>query len=136
SKKCSKCGISKPVDQYGRNAHCAGGLQPHCKSCQSLITKKYNNTRTGFLKALIYHSKTAVQRRTGRNLTSTLTEDKINTLIKAQHGKCAISGAVLVFKSFSDNQASVDRIKDNLGYIDGNCRLVCLEFNTAVKWSP
>jgi len=60
---------------------------------------------------------------------------KLNKLITDQNGKCAISGAVLVFQQFSDNQASVDRIDDNLGYVDENCRLVCLEFNTAVKWS-
>jgi hypothetical protein len=52
-----------------------------------------------------------------------------------QNGKCSISGAVLVFKPYSDNQASVDRIDNNIGYVDGNCRLVCLEFNTSVKWS-
>jgi hypothetical protein len=61
---------------------------------------------------------------------------KIEKLITTQDGKCAISGAILVFKSFSDNQASVDRIDDKKGYVDDNCRLVCLEFNTRTKWSP
>jgi hypothetical protein len=60
---------------------------------------------------------------------------KINKLITDQSQKCAISGAVLAFKQFSDNQASVDRIDNNLGYVDGNCRLVCLEFNTPITWS-
>jgi hypothetical protein len=71
----------------------------------------------------------------GRDHKFTMTVPKLKKLITDQNGKCAISGAVLVFKSFSDNQASVDRIDDNLGYVDGNYRLVCLEFNTPVKWS-
>jgi len=124
SKDCSKCGESKTLDQYGVRTKGAGGLQAVCKACASIANKKYNNTYSGFLNALIYHSRTAVQRKSARNLKSTLTLEKLKTLNEDQNGLCAISGATLVFRSFSNNQASVDRINDEFGYVDGNCRLV------------
>jgi len=109
----------------------------YCKSCDSDSAKLYNNTQAGFIKNLVSHARKHTNERNekGRDHEFTLTVPKLNKLITDQNGKCAISGATLVFKQFSDNQASVDRINDDLGYVDGNCRLVCLEFNTSVKWS-
>ena len=113
----------------------SGGLKASCKSCVRITSNKYRDSLSGFLKRLVTNSIVSASGKKRRNLTSTLTEDKLRELIKYQNGKCAISDATLVFKAFSNSQASVDRIKDHLGYVDGNCRLVCLEFNTAVKWS-
>ena len=137
-KDCWSCGESKTLDQYSANRqNVSTGLRPDCKACVSIKNKKYYNTHSGFFKSLINSTKTrtAAMRKRGRNLNSTMTEEKVKKILKDQNGKCAISGAILVFKRFSNNQASIDRIKDNLGYVDGNCRLVCLEFNTRVKWS-
>jgi len=137
---CSTCKESKPLDQYNTRPDSKSGLKSQCKSCESITRKKYQRTQSGFLKTLVRRARrvtghASVRNQRGRNLTSTLTEDKLKEIIKKQDGKCAISNAVLVFKSFSNNQASVDRINDDLGYVDGNCRVVCLEFNTSVKWS-
>jgi len=137
AKDCSDCGESKSLDQYSAYVRNKPRLRSRCKACCSVAGKKYRNTESGFLKSLIKSctSNTAKRNSKGRNLTSTITEEKLKGLIKNQNGRCAVSGAVLVFKQFSNNKASVDRINDDLGYVDGNCRLVCLEFNTATKWS-
>jgi len=129
-KDCRKCGKCKSLDQYYVN-------RGSCKSCVKIANKERNDTQVGFLQILVNNARNHTKERNnkGRDHTFTLTVPKVNKLITDQNGKCAISGAVLIFKQFSDNQASVDRIDDNLGYVDGNCRLVCLEFNTPIKWS-
>ena len=134
---CLRCGECKPLDQYSVNLGRVDGLRCYCKACDRDLQKARHNTHAGFVDRLVRSAKKNTKERNerGRNHECTLTVAKLNKLITDQTGKCAISGAVLVFKSFSDNQASVDRISDNLGYVDGNCRLVCLEFNTPVKWS-
>jgi len=135
---CVKCEESKPLDQYNVMIANKDGLQPYCKQCSRLASKMYNKTHSGFINSLISRSiiNTTERNKKGRNHeTSMLTKEKLNKLIKKQDGKCAISGAVLVFKPFSNNQASVDRINNDLGYVDGNYRIVCLEFNSATKWS-
>ena len=134
---CPKCDKSKSLDQYNVDLRRTDGVRLWCKSCVNIVRQASRNTRVGFLKKLLSDARynTKERNKKGRDHKFTLTMPKLNKLITDQDGKCAISGAVLVFKSFSDNQASVDRIKDNLGYVDGNCRLVCLEFNTRTKWS-
>jgi len=136
-KDCRKCGGCKSLDQYSIDRSKSDGLQSYCKACNRDSYKAHYNTRAGFIRNLVSDAKdrTAKRNEKGRNHELTLTVPKLNKLVTDQNGKCAISGAVLVFKQFSDNQASVDRINDDLGYVDGNCRLVCLEFNTSVKWS-
>ena len=48
---------------------------------------------------------------------------------------CALSGVELVFCSGHVNMASLDRIDDTDGYVDGNVRLVDIRFNTRAKWT-
>ena len=136
-KDCLKCGECKSLDQYNIKRSKADGLNIYCKSCARDSQKAFRKTQAGFIQNLINdaYKSTKERNKKGRGHEFTLTLQKLEKLIADQCGKCAISGAVLVFKQFSDNQASVDRIDDNLGYVDGNCRLVCLEFNTSVKWS-
>jgi hypothetical protein len=136
-KDCSRCGECKSLDQYSVNRIKADGLRGYCKACANDLDKTYRSTQDGFLNALVGSARrrTKQRKKKGRNHEFTLTLAKLKNLIMIQNGKCSISGAVLVFKPYSDNQASVDRIDNNIGYVDGNCRLVCLEFNTSVKWS-
>jgi len=136
-KACCKCGKCKSLDQYCLDRRAVNGLFSYCKACAKDAKKAYRNTQTGFLKNLVDSAKshTAERNDNGRNHKFTLTVPKLEKLISDQDGKCAISGAVLVFKSFSDNKVSIDRIDNNLGYVDGNYHLVCLEFNTPIKWT-
>jgi hypothetical protein len=49
---------------------------------------------------------------------------------------CALSGVELVFCLGHVNMASLDRIDNTKGYVDGNVRLVDIRFNTCAKWTP
>ena len=39
TKRCTKCGEEKNIDQYHSNKTCKNGLLPYCISCQ----RKFNN---------------------------------------------------------------------------------------------
>lgn len=41
SKRCSKCGESKDITDFGKQAHRKDGLNPWCKACKSLAGKEY-----------------------------------------------------------------------------------------------
>lgn len=36
-KKCSKCGVEKPLTDYGKNTSSKDGLRPNCKDCNKSI---------------------------------------------------------------------------------------------------
>jgi hypothetical protein len=42
-RKCTKCGINKPYDQYGKHKKSPIGLQTQCKSCKSKQDKEYRD---------------------------------------------------------------------------------------------
>lgn len=60
----------------------------------------------------------------------TINVHKIIDKVIEQAGKCAISGIPLCFKSGSDWQASIERIRVPNGYIDGNWSIICLELQS------
>jgi hypothetical protein len=85
-----------------------------------------------FLMSLIGSSRGSAKKRKKEH---TLVNNDILILAHQQNDKCAISGLPLIYKTFSDWQCSLDRINDDIGYIKTNVRLICLEFNTEIKWS-
>lgn len=40
-KKCIKCGVIKPFDQFTRNRICKDGVTNECKECNSIRSKEY-----------------------------------------------------------------------------------------------
>jgi 5-methylcytosine-specific restriction endonuclease McrA len=39
AKKCSKCGVEKPLDQFHKQKNCKDGLKPECKVCHYLACR-------------------------------------------------------------------------------------------------
>ncbi|MGE8205862.1 hypothetical protein ACQKP0_15000 [Heyndrickxia sp. NPDC080065] len=56
-------------------------------------------------------------------------EQKLEEIWEQQEGKCAITGLQMNFKKGSALRVSPDRIDNNIGYFDGNVRLVGWKFN-------
>lgn len=56
-------------------------------------------------------------------------EQKLIELWDDQEGRCAISGVEMTFKRGSILRVSPDRINNDLGYVEGNVRLVCWYLN-------
>lgn len=40
-KRCIKCGVDKPLDQFRRGQKCADGYRGQCKACLSIIAREY-----------------------------------------------------------------------------------------------
>ena len=39
-KKCSRCGITKDLDQFGTNKQALSGLTGKCKDCMSIVNRE------------------------------------------------------------------------------------------------
>ena len=133
SKKCSNCGENQPMNQYGIDASHTDGYASQCKTCRNVkkTTKKAHFSR------LLWNARChALGVAEGRSLKVNITIDQLQSLDAAQGSLCAISKKPLVFSKLSAWQASLDRIKDDGDYDKQNCRLVALEFNMSVKWTP
>jgi len=39
-KKCTKCGIEKPLSEFGKDSHQKSGLKPRCKECIERVRRK------------------------------------------------------------------------------------------------
>jgi hypothetical protein len=85
TKKCKKCGKDKSLDQYQNNPQTKSGKGSRCNTClaEDIREKRKNPDYKGRFKLWAFHS---VLARYG------LTEDTYNSMLKQQHGKCAICG--------------------------------------------
>lgn len=75
-KKCTKCGIMKPADAFGRRGEPQGYLKSHCLKC----TREYGRNYKRKVVALGYE----YERKYG------ITIEQYNSLVEQQSGKCAI----------------------------------------------
>lgn len=47
AKRCSKCGVTKPLSNYHRSAIHKDGRRPSCKSCRAIDARSYAQTASG-----------------------------------------------------------------------------------------
>ena len=45
-KTCTKCGDTKPLDGFGKDAHKSDGLCSHCKACKNAASKSWQSANT------------------------------------------------------------------------------------------
>lgn len=64
-----------------------------------------------------------------------MTLEKIEQIYADQDGKCFYSKLPLVLKQGAEWMASLERLDETLGYIDGNVALICYEFNSCFQSS-
>lgn len=77
-KKCSSCGMTKPIEDFPRNRRVKDGPHSYCKPCHNrrgreFISKNHGSTRH-------YH----LRQRYGIGI------HEVHSLVDAQSGKCAI----------------------------------------------
>jgi hypothetical protein len=114
-------------------------LTPEEKQIQEAeCREKYRDTLKGFIKRAVYNSRQNNKKRNvrGRDHDHDIDAPFMIDLFTKQGGRCALSGIVMVHKRMSHWQASIDRIDNDLGYVRGNVRWVCLEFNGPAQWTP
>lgn len=133
-KHCGDCMELKPPQCYQKNYN---GLQWYCILCMKKRNTTCHNTVKGYIKKLCRHAKSRCKHRSNvksRNDDSGKIDDNlfdlVVDLIENQNGRCAITGIPLEFKMNSRHGASLDRLDNQEGYIDGNIQLVVIPLNT------
>ena len=86
TKKCPKCGETKPRTEFYKNAARSGGISTYCKVCEKTYSRvkiqKYRRSRQGKRS----QANTSLKRRVGFTL------DEYDVMFMAQGGVCAICG--------------------------------------------
>ncbi|MHB1099104.1 MAG: hypothetical protein ACYCZR_06065 [Burkholderiales bacterium] len=91
------------------------------------------------LKAFIAKSFRSCKRRSeDRNIPNNITLDMLLAMAEKDEWRCSVSGVKYDLRQLSKHHGrpfapSIDRIKPELGYIEGNVRLVCLATNYAMN---
>ncbi|KAG5188629.1 hypothetical protein JKP88DRAFT_161277, partial [Tribonema minus] len=127
---CTGCGVGYEASGY---YYANGNRQARCRSCQLVNLQAYYSTRVGFEHRMWNNTMKASRERSalGRASGHTLTFGDIEAMAREQQDRCYLSGHPMTFAARSDWQASVERLDNSLDYSRENCRLICLEFNTA-----
>ena len=121
-KECSACGALKPADHFS-------AAQVRCNKCRASKMKSDANASVAsyMTKKL---SGVRYRHRKKNNGTEPVKLDHLMALYQQQGGMCALTGLPMHSTSDeSDLSVSVDRINNDLGYEDGNIRLVCARVN-------
>ena len=93
------------------------------------------------LESIFKHKLSNCQRvcttRKGKRGKMNLDLEYLHQLYILQKGLCYISNITLSLKVHSDFYMSIERIDETNGYVKGNVKLICLEFqNGHQQWSP
>ena len=67
TKKCSRCGIEKPVEEFCKSKGSKDGRQYYCKECANQTNKEYFHSKKGLI-SKIYKSQKQHSRRRGHPL--------------------------------------------------------------------
>lgn len=142
TKVCTKCGKEKPLSQFNRHKRASDGVRSCCKECKRELDRIYRTTEEGKKKARLAqyrHKREHMSRylylntknHAGkRGLSFTLTEEWFVEKVNA--GVCELTG--LPFGNILENDPyapSPDRIVNEIGYEDGNGRMILWWLNRA-----
>ena len=77
SKTCTKCHVSKELDQFGKHSQMADGHLNQCKECKKAYNKKYRNQP---------EKKKRIQETNAKSVNSKVQESKLKMVIEP-HGR-------------------------------------------------
>ena len=135
-KTCSKCGIEKPVSEFGTASPNKDGYNSWCKQCVRDSTKHHRETASGVYSGLKGRQKFYHKNRPGCAKPFTITRGWFVDWYNSQEKVCVYCGLREedIPKMDDANLQKVGRLtvdcKDNtLGYISDNIVLSCLRCN-------
>lgn len=123
-KRCTKCGVEKPLSAYGKQPGGRYGLHPRCKECRRAQEReRYAGNRDEILakQKAARPRKRVTELRRRRQQRYGLTPEQYEEMYDEQHGRCAICGERLAVLCVDHDHAT--------GAIRG---LLCSPCNLAV----
>lgn len=123
SKKCPRCGETKPQDSFKKDASTVSGLTCWCRSCCSFSAKRHRNNNKN------KHMFWAIKGRARRNGIPFNLE--VSDILIPEY--CPLLNIKInqpLSGKLSGNSPSVDRINPKLGYVKGNVRIISNRANT------
>lgn len=129
-KNCPRCGIVKPISEYGKNKRDKHGLSFWCLVCKRAYDRDVYSKRPEAKKA-----KPAVQRRTHLKIQYGVTPEEWDWLYAGQNGQCAICGddilQIGVREQTPGRKAAVTDHCHETGVVRG---LLCSPCNTGIGY--
>lgn len=158
SKICSMCIVEKPLhefpvvnkvgDHYRKSGTNTGTHENRCKPCKAAYAREWrklhkNYRGTGKLTAVpkedrllmsaisdrLMQAKQRVKKYGGAE--PDVDRDYLYHLFKQQHGRCALSGVLMKIEKGAVTCLSLDKIRPEKGYIQGNVQWVAWAVNRA-----
>eukprot|EP00397_Hematodinium_sp_SG-2012_P037099 GEMP01040148.1.p1 GENE.GEMP01040148.1~~GEMP01040148.1.p1 ORF type:complete len:492 (+),score=23.24 GEMP01040148.1:67-1542(+) len=133
--QCTSCKKFKSPDDFYTTQSSSVGRESHCKMCMRTRLVEYECTASGFFRRLLHSARTAakVRARKGRDAAGefSLQFEDVIQMYKQQRGLCFYSGIKMNLQPHSDWKGSIERIKNDKGYILSNVVLICSEFQTS-----
>jgi hypothetical protein len=138
-KKCFKCKIFKPIEEFSKNRHTFDKYQKACKECFSNYEcvqkgyKKKNDILKNDLKVYLRNVTSRIGRKSkDKNIPFDLEKEYLYNLFLAQNGKCYFTGLNMVHNigCHQYDSISVDRLDAHKGYIKDNIVLSLFAINS------
>ena len=131
-KCCIKCNIGQSITEFYKNRNSTLNT---CKTCDNAERKEYGDTQHGFFVKLIQSSISSAQKRKNDAAKHSIVVEDLHELWENQNGLCYYSKIPMITKANHNWQCSLERKKQNLGYIRENIVLCCLEFQHKIQWT-
>ena len=128
-KRCTKCGIVKPIEDFHRVRKNKERRRSRCNVCRN--THKRNHYREDRIQNLprymLYGCRERAKR---RGLKCTITIEDIESVMVDVCPVLDIPLTVNELGSSRDNSYSLDRIDNNKGYVPGNIQIISVKAKT------
>jgi hypothetical protein len=124
---CSKCNL-----YFCNELKCS-----HTNICKICKSKSNDDDLDKIFKRFISNCVKICSRRQGDRSIMNLDIDYLKQLYEEQQGLCWISKNKMSLKTHSDFKISIERLNEEEGYIKGNVKFICLEFQNGFRqWNP
>jgi hypothetical protein len=105
-----------------------------CKTC---LSRKNDNNLEKIFKRKIQNCNSICKNKEGNRGNMDLDIEYLQKLYQEQKGLCYISKIEMSLKVQSDFSISIERIDETNGYVKGNIKFICIEFqNGQQQWTP
>ena len=128
-KRCSRCGITKPVDRFYNDCTQKDGKTRRCQDCAKVVSKTWRETDSGRAREKWRAASRKYDRGTGLFRKYGIDDSDYERILKSQGGRCAVC-KVLAENSKGRNPG---RLVVDHDHVSGLVRgLICSPCNTGL----